>query len=122
MTGLAVLITGDNINLPTAPLRLLRIVRLARLVRVMRSQPELITIVRGLKRAFRGVLSAMIIGFVANYVCAIAIHEVLASEDEVVEMFFGSLPMIMWTLFMDGTLMDSVNRVASALRDSGDPT
>ena len=60
--------------LPLPPfllLRLLRLLRLTRLVGVMRAVPELGTLVRGIFRATRSVLSTLLLMIVILYVFAI---------------------------------------------------
>jgi hypothetical protein len=121
ITGLAVLISDTSFNLPTAPLRLLRMLRLSRLVRLARNQPELITMVKGMRKAMRAVVSTCGLLFLLVYAWAIVLHALL-KEEETMSRWFGTLPLCMWTLLMDGTLLDSTGIVLTKARDLGWPS
>mmetsp|Transcript_113929 Transcript_113929/g.317242 ORF Transcript_113929/g.317242 Transcript_113929/m.317242 type:complete len:648 (-) Transcript_113929:112-2055(-) len=101
-------------SLPTGPLRLLRLLRLTRMARLMRALPELLTMVKGMKVASRAVSSSLLMILLLVYVFAIVMHMLLKDEESVHEQF-SSLPRCMWTLLMDGTLLDSTGAVLSNL-------
>eukprot|EP00811_Abedinium_folium_P012484 NODE_2157_length_2280_cov_5.378077.p1 GENE.NODE_2157_length_2280_cov_5.378077~~NODE_2157_length_2280_cov_5.378077.p1 ORF type:complete len:428 (-),score=148.44 NODE_2157_length_2280_cov_5.378077:231-1514(-) len=114
-----VIITGADVSgLPTGPLRLLRLLRLSRLVRLMRAIPELVTMVKGMYIASRAVATSLLMVVMLVYVFAILLH-MTVSEEPSVSHYFGSLPLTMWTLMMDGTLMDSTGTVLGKLRSIG---
>lgn len=102
-----IIVSGINVGaLPSGPLRLLRLLRLSRMARLMRMLPELVTMLKGVKVASRAVGSCLLIAFLLIYVFGIVMNMILRTEERVNE-HFGTLPRTMWTLFVDGTLMDS---------------
>lgn len=111
------LLTGVDIDvIPTFPLRLLRLLRLSRLSRLMRSLPELVTMLRGMWVASRAVGSSLLMVVMLIYLFGIIIYMLLKEETEV-EFWFKTLPRCMWTLFIDGTILDSPGEVLHALLD-----
>lgn len=106
---------------PTGPLRLLRLLRLSRLIRLMRSFPELVIIIKGMFAAFRAVGSSLLMVAILVYLFAIVMHMLLKDDDsQDVRDYFGTLPRCMWTLLMNGTLLDDVSEVLSFLVFRGD--
>lgn len=107
--------------MPVGPLRLLRLLRLTRMARLMRSLPELLTMIKGMKASARAVGSSLFMVAMLIYVFAIVLHMAL-NDDERMDDYFGTLGMCMWTLLVDGTLMDSTGVVLAKLRDNGEFT
>eukprot|EP00930_Biecheleria_cincta_P055626 TRINITY_DN41931_c0_g1_i1.p1 TRINITY_DN41931_c0_g1~~TRINITY_DN41931_c0_g1_i1.p1 ORF type:complete len:613 (-),score=104.03 TRINITY_DN41931_c0_g1_i1:229-2022(-) len=107
--------SGGGPSLPTGPLRLLRLLRLSRLVRLLRAMPELLVLVNGIKVASRAVWSSLLMIFMMNYVVAIMLHMFLKDRADLAEQF-KLLTLTMWTLFMDGTFMDSTRQTLDQLR------
>lgn len=95
----------------------LRLLRLARMVRLARSFPEMVTLIKGLRRASRAVASSLLMVLLIIYVFAILLHSLLKEESSV-RSNFRSVPLTMWTLWMDGTLMDSTGDRVEALMDN----
>eukprot|EP00928_Gymnodinium_smaydae_P032173 TRINITY_DN23371_c0_g1_i1.p1 TRINITY_DN23371_c0_g1~~TRINITY_DN23371_c0_g1_i1.p1 ORF type:complete len:683 (-),score=128.37 TRINITY_DN23371_c0_g1_i1:127-2175(-) len=114
MPVLSSVTSADSSAVSTGPLRLLRLLRLTRLVRLMRSLPELLTIIKGMRAGFRAVTSSLLLIAVQVYIFAIVLHTLL-KEDEVVKDHFSTLPRCMWTLLLDGTLLDSTGEVMDLL-------
>jgi len=116
---IVVIVSGvDGAQMPTGPLRLLRLLRLSRMARLLRSLPELLTMVQGIKAGARAVGSSLLMVTLLIYVFSIVMHMIL-KENPLVEENFSTLPLCMWTLLMDGTLMDSTGDVMAKLRDEG---
>lgn len=71
--------------------------------------------------AARAVVSSMMMSFLLIYTFAILLNTILRKEDELNEILeersFVSLGRCMWTLFVDGTLMDEPGEVMTALKD-----
>merc|ERR1719443_302576 len=99
MTG-----TGQSSSVSVGPLRLLRLVRL---VRLARSFPEMVTMIKGMRKAVRSVASSLIMVLLLIYVFAIVLHSLLKDEGQVKDNF-STVGLAMWTLWLDGTLMDSI--------------
>merc|ERR1719201_276491 len=77
----------------------LRLLRLARMVRLARSFPEMVTLIKGLRRASRAVASSLLMVLLIIYVFAILLHSLL-KDNVVVKDSFGRLALCMWTLWM----------------------
>jgi len=105
---------SNSSTLPTGPLRLLRLLRLTRMARLMRSLPELVTMVKGMRAGARAVGSSLLMVALLIYVFAIVMH-MLVKDVEVVKPHFETLPLCMWTLLMDGTLLDSTGALLTKL-------
>lgn len=109
---------GVGHGLPTGIVKLLRLLRLARTVRLMRAFPELVAMIKGVREASRAVGSALMMVLLLIYIFAIVMHmlmEPFLSADFVLEERFKTVPMCMWTLFLDGTLLDGVSITTRAL-------
>jgi len=104
-------------DLPTAPLRLLRLLRLSRLTRLLRTVPGLLTMINGMKSGFSSVASSLLLVFVLVYVFSIAILMFLKDE-EGFDSQYSNLSRCMWTLLMDGTIMDNPGRTLTKLLDA----
>lgn len=101
-----------------APLKLLRMFRLSRLVRLMRALPELTMMIKGMFVASRAMFCSLLLIMIIIYVFAIVLH-MLLKDNEDMALYFGTLPRCMWTLFMDGTLLDGVGQLTRKLLDLG---
>lgn len=105
-------------GLPTGMVKLLRLLRLARMARLMRAFPELVAMIKGLQEASRAVGSALMMVLLLIYIFAIIMRMLMEktySLDPLLEERFATLPICMWTLFMDGTLLDGVSITTRAL-------
>merc|ERR1719387_360404 len=125
-------------------LRLLRLLRLTRMARLMRSVPELLTLIKGIVAATRSVGSALMLLIIFTYVFAIVFTGVyreleplpddfdpdemcedvnMLDQDELSEQCrrsallgcFGDMPKSMFTLLVNGTLLDDLTYVVYAL-------
>merc|ERR1719421_2381969 len=81
----------------------------------MRFTPELITMVKGMRVAIRGVSCSLLMIVVLVYVFAIVLHMFLKDVASL-KSRFGRLGECMWTLLMDGTFMDSTGATLAARR------
>jgi len=119
ITGVIFAVDADkSLTMPTAPLRIWRFFRFLRVLRLARNQPELITIMRGLSYAFKGVMSTVSMIVLVNYATAVLLHTIVKDERTVSDNF-GTLVECMWTLLMAGTLMDGTRTTLDELRGVG---
>jgi hypothetical protein len=109
--------------LPVGPLRLLRLVRLTRMARLMNYLPELVTMTRGMVAASRAVFSSLLMVLIMVYTFAIVLNMGLKTNEPINEALtprnFLTIPRTMWTLLVDGTLMDDTGALLSELAFSG---
>eukprot|EP00812_Abedinium_dasypus_P008902 NODE_262_length_1729_cov_360.223417.p1 GENE.NODE_262_length_1729_cov_360.223417~~NODE_262_length_1729_cov_360.223417.p1 ORF type:complete len:554 (+),score=176.07 NODE_262_length_1729_cov_360.223417:146-1663(+) len=118
---LIVVLSGLSVGgLPTGPVRLLRLLRLSRLVRLAKAVPELVTMIKGMFIASRAVASSLAMVLLLIYVFAILLHMAISGEPATSH-YFKSLPDAMWTLLMDGTLLDGTGLVLGILKDLNQP-
>jgi len=103
----------ERSGMPTGPLRLLRLLRLSR-PRLMRSLPQLVTMVKGMFVASRAVASSLLMVIAMIYFYSIILQMMLKNVTPL-QQHFGSLPRCMWTLLMDGTLMDNTGYVMNKI-------
>lgn len=119
-----------SVALPTQPLRVIRLLKLTRMARLMRAFPELVTMVKGLFRAFRAIMSSLILIMLMVYIWAILLHMLLKDAEELNKKLneehavdFATLPRAMWLLIIDGTLLlDGSSAVMTHLMFSKDFT
>lgn len=106
-------------------LRLLRLARLSRLARLMHQVPEFLIMVKGIFTATRSVGSVLLLLVVLCYVFAIVFtgnykaepgKEYTEAEIEL-QGYFGTLPMSMFTLFCNGTMLDDLADLVKAIRE-----
>lgn len=95
--------------------RLLRLSRMARMVRLFRAVPELLILIKGIVAATRSVIFTLLLLGILLYVFAIALRQ-LTDGTAVGADHFGSVPISMYTLLIDGTLMDNLGDL---VRDLG---
>eukprot|EP00930_Biecheleria_cincta_P035347 TRINITY_DN24310_c0_g1_i1.p1 TRINITY_DN24310_c0_g1~~TRINITY_DN24310_c0_g1_i1.p1 ORF type:complete len:609 (+),score=107.82 TRINITY_DN24310_c0_g1_i1:47-1828(+) len=104
---------------PTAPLKMLRLLRLTRLIRLMRSMPELLTLINGLRAATSAVASSLLLTIFLIYtfgvIILVTVADVTAPGLEELE----TLPRVMWTLVLKGTLLDDTGVLLTGMRDQG---
>jgi len=95
------------------------LLRLSRLVRLLKSMPDLLTLVNGIRAAMRAVCSSLVLIIGINYIFAIVLNMFLKDIQDVEEVQnrFGTLGNCMWILMLDGTLMDSTGSTLAALKD-----
>jgi len=108
--------SGQGLNLPTSLLRLFRLARLSRLVRMMRSLPELMIMVKGMVSAAASVSYMLGLLVIVTYIFAIAMTQ-LSIDTQFHETYFKGVALSMYTLFIYGTFLDSLNGFADAVRE-----
>lgn len=97
-------------------LRLLRLLRLTRMAKLMQAVPELLTLVKGIVASIRSVGSTLALLIVFIYVFSIIFTgQYKESEDEVLRAYFGNMSLSMFTLFINGTILDDLSTVCAAL-------
>eukprot|EP00448_Togula_jolla_P023674 CAMPEP_0170584164 /NCGR_PEP_ID=MMETSP0224-20130122/8542_1 /TAXON_ID=285029 /ORGANISM="Togula jolla, Strain CCCM 725" /LENGTH=247 /DNA_ID=CAMNT_0010907579 /DNA_START=490 /DNA_END=1233 /DNA_ORIENTATION=+ len=69
---------------------------------------------KGLRRAARAVASSCLVLSLNIYVFAIVLYEILGNEPSA-DPWFRTLPLSMWTLLVDGTLLDNMGIVVDEL-------
>jgi len=114
---------GNQISIPVQPLRMVRLAKLSRMARLMKVFPELVTMFKGLLGSFRAISSAGILVGLMVYIWAILLHTLLKHEDErnkrwseEYDVDFSTIPLCMWALLAQGTLMmDNSARVMTEL-------
>lgn len=110
---------GDDI--PLQLLKLPRLLRLARMGRLVRSFPELVAMIKGVKVASRAVGSAFMLLFGLVYVFSIMMFLLLQGYDDVDGKLFdryGDMGKTMWTLLIDAAFMDGLQNSFNPLLDS----
>jgi len=115
MTFVAAL-TGGTVDLPTSLLRLFRLFRLTRLVRMMRSLPELMIMVKGMLTAAASVSYTLGLLLLVTYIFAIALAQ-LSIGTSFREQYFQGVALSMYTLFIYGTILDSLAGFTDAVRE-----
>jgi len=104
--------------IPSEPLRLLRMARLSRLARIVHDISELWTLTRGLATASRAVASFVVMIIAMLYVFSLFVLQLLKDEPLVGENF-STLLSCMWTLFLDGTIMDNTGDALNSMLQLG---
>jgi voltage-gated sodium channel len=108
-------------------LRLLRLLRLTRMARLMKSFPELMVLIKGIKAATQSVAATLVLLIIFTYVFAIIFtgqYKGIADlpgateNDEALQDYFGSMPLSMFTLIIGGTLLDDLTTLAYALLEN----
>mmetsp|Transcript_118855 Transcript_118855/g.296450 ORF Transcript_118855/g.296450 Transcript_118855/m.296450 type:complete len:621 (-) Transcript_118855:315-2177(-) len=115
MTTILFVVRGDAMGGNLAILRtarLLRLSRMTRMVRLFRVIPELLIMIKGMRAACRSVLFTLVLLGIILYVFGIAFTQ-MAGED--LKDKFGTVPLSMHTLLLDGTLLDSAGEVVRNL-------
>lgn len=115
----------DDSPLDLGFLRLLRLLRLSRLAHVMHQIPELLTMVKGIFAATRSVGSVLLLLVIFCYVFAIVFTgnyravagKTYSEEDIYLQDYFGDLGQSMFTLFINGTLLDDLSDLIKAIRE-----
>jgi len=97
-------------------LRLLRLLRLTRMAKLMQAVPELLTLVKGIVASFRSVGSVVVLLVAFIYVFAILFTgQYKESDDPDLKAYFGSMSLSMFTLFINGTILDDATTLFMAL-------
>mmetsp|Transcript_40405 Transcript_40405/g.79835 ORF Transcript_40405/g.79835 Transcript_40405/m.79835 type:complete len:590 (+) Transcript_40405:101-1870(+) len=112
----AAAVTGGGLDLPTSLLRLFRLFRLTRLVRMMRSLPELLIMIKGMVTAAASVSYTLGLLLVVTYIFAIALAQ-LSIGTSFREQYFKGVGLSMYTLFIYGTILDSLAGFTDAVRE-----
>eukprot|EP00440_Ansanella_granifera_P069689 gb/GFBE01075610.1/.p1 GENE.gb/GFBE01075610.1/~~gb/GFBE01075610.1/.p1 ORF type:complete len:589 (+),score=133.58 gb/GFBE01075610.1/:1-1767(+) len=100
----------------TGVLRLFRLLRLSRLLRMLKSLPELMILIRGMVAAVSSVFYVMCLLVAITYVFAIMMTQ-LAVDTQVGDMYFASVPLAMYSLFIHVTFMDDLAQFTNDLKD-----
>merc|ERR1740121_2736337 len=96
--------------------RLLRLSRMARMVRLFKAMPELLILMKGIAAAMRSVFFTLLLLMLLLYVFGIAFKQ-LTADATIGPDKFGTVIDAMYTLLIDGTLMDSLGDLVRALGD-----
>jgi len=98
-------------------MRLIRLTRLGRIVRLLRMFPELMTLLKGIATAMRSVCFTLLLLFVLIFVFGVIFKvQAIDTDCQKVQDLFPSLFDAMWTLFLHGTLLDTVGPVLNGIR------
>jgi len=108
--------SGDGLNLPTSLLRLFRLARLSRLARMLRSLPELMIMIKGMISAAASVSYMLGLLVLVTYIFAIAMTQ-LSLGTEFRETYFKGVALSMYTLFIYGTFLDSLNDFVDSVKE-----
>eukprot|EP00812_Abedinium_dasypus_P009323 NODE_301_length_1685_cov_880.184049.p2 GENE.NODE_301_length_1685_cov_880.184049~~NODE_301_length_1685_cov_880.184049.p2 ORF type:complete len:268 (-),score=89.14 NODE_301_length_1685_cov_880.184049:151-954(-) len=84
----------------------------------MRTVPELVTMVKGMRVATRAVMASSLLVTLLVYAFAILLN-MLVRDEQAVSTHFGTLPLTMWTLVISGTFLDDTGAILGELRDVG---
>eukprot|EP00930_Biecheleria_cincta_P004185 TRINITY_DN105082_c0_g1_i1.p1 TRINITY_DN105082_c0_g1~~TRINITY_DN105082_c0_g1_i1.p1 ORF type:complete len:586 (+),score=68.83 TRINITY_DN105082_c0_g1_i1:49-1758(+) len=104
----AVLIAGSTASPDwLQALQAVRLVRLVRVMRVLKQIPEVLTLIRGIIYATRAVIVTSCMLLVLLYMFGIIF--VSQSHGKPRENYFSSLGHSMWTLLLQGTLLDDIS-------------
>lgn len=101
-------------------LRLFRLLRLSRLLRMLRSLPELMIFIKGMITAMKSVLYVMCLLVLIIYVFAIMFTQ-LADGTEMGVIFFDTVPLSMYSLFIYGTFVDDLAYFCDTIREESYP-
>eukprot|EP00812_Abedinium_dasypus_P006448 NODE_1815_length_1057_cov_334.226547.p1 GENE.NODE_1815_length_1057_cov_334.226547~~NODE_1815_length_1057_cov_334.226547.p1 ORF type:complete len:305 (-),score=70.62 NODE_1815_length_1057_cov_334.226547:125-1039(-) len=93
---------------------------MGRLARLAKAIPELVTMTKAMLIAGRAVGSSLAMVLLLIYVFAILLHMAI-SEEPATYHYFKTLPVGMWTLLLDGALLDSPGLVLGALKNLNQP-
>lgn len=109
-------------------LRMMRLLRLTRMVRLMRSVPELLTLFKGMRLAFRSVSFTLMLLLIVMYIFGIIFKSQLESPDQQQLTCQGTgsplisggpcfmnIPRSMFTLFLSGCILDNITYVSRLL-------
>lgn len=97
-------------------LRLLRLLRLMRMTRLMRALPEVVTIIKGMLAATRSVSTMLFLLMICIYLYAI-VFKMQVGDVPSLEEHFGTIPLAMWSLFMQGALLDDPTQLLIIVRE-----
>merc|ERR1719506_2724819 len=106
-------------------LRLLRLLRLSRLAHLMNKIPELLTMIKGIVAATRSVGSVLLFLAILCYVFSIIFTGTYKPEagkeytenEEMLQEYFGNIGISMFTLFVQGTLLDDLDDLVRGIRE-----
>jgi len=95
---------------------LLRLSRMARMAKLLRAMPELMILIKGMVSAMRSVFFVAVLLTIVMYVFAIVFKQ-LSADTIFGQMYFKTVPHAMETLWIDGTLLDSVGSVSDKIAE-----
>jgi hypothetical protein len=110
-----------GVDLDLTFVRLIRLLRLSRMARLIRMFPELMTMIKGAAMAWRAMSASLVAIILLLYIFAIVLNTMLKNTTSDLEPYFGSLPLTMWTLTMDGLFQDSPGVVAGIMMYQTEP-
>eukprot|EP00747_Dinoflagellata_sp_TGD_P222930 gnl/TRDRNA2_/TRDRNA2_94598_c0_seq1.p1 gnl/TRDRNA2_/TRDRNA2_94598_c0~~gnl/TRDRNA2_/TRDRNA2_94598_c0_seq1.p1 ORF type:complete len:586 (+),score=119.53 gnl/TRDRNA2_/TRDRNA2_94598_c0_seq1:62-1819(+) len=118
-TWLVPLTASGGVGIPTGMIKMLRLLRLARCARLIRNFPEVVAMMKGVRKASRAVASALLMLVVLVYVFGVMLFTLLKTEqDQIVSSRFRDLTTTMFTLLIDGTFMDNIGFVSRSLLET----
>jgi hypothetical protein len=94
--------------------RLVRLVRVARLARIFRSMPEVLIFIKAIKASLRACVCVCLLLFTETYVFGIVLRQ-LTDGSFVGDNHFSSVAQAMYTLWVDGTVLDSPHNISLML-------
>merc|ERR1711933_645639 len=99
--------------------KMLRLLRLFRMARLMHELPELMAMIKGVRMASRAVISSLGMLVLLVYVFSVIIYTLLEGQEQRDLARWDTLGLTMWTLFVDGTLIDNLGVVTRGLLEIG---
>lgn len=100
----------------TTILRLFRLLRLSRLVKMMKSFPQLVILVKGMREAMSGVVYVLLLLIVFTYVFAIVCTQLSAENIGIHAKYFDSVALSMYSLIIYATFLDALSDFLDAIR------
>jgi voltage-gated sodium channel len=97
--------------------RLLRLLRLSRVTKLLHAAPEIAVLIKGMLAASRSVLVTMLLLVFLLCVFGLVCRTQAKSDTYLEDLYFGSVGQSMWTLFLHGTLLDSVSVPMNILKE-----
>eukprot|EP00930_Biecheleria_cincta_P042503 TRINITY_DN29250_c0_g1_i1.p1 TRINITY_DN29250_c0_g1~~TRINITY_DN29250_c0_g1_i1.p1 ORF type:complete len:850 (-),score=138.34 TRINITY_DN29250_c0_g1_i1:42-2537(-) len=101
--------SSENTIKSFTALRLMRLLRLTRIARLLRALPEMLTLLKGITMAFRGVATTVCLLGILTFVFAIIFKkqsQVVQEDGELSTVYFSSVYQSMITLLFVATLLD----------------
>jgi len=113
-------IVGDEASVEAlrhfSAMRMLRLLRLTRIARLLRAVPEILTLIKGIGHAVRGVASTVFLLFVILFVFAIIFKDQARADEEIRAELFPTVWWSMWSLLMFATFLDGPAAVYTAIQ------
>merc|ERR1712232_1510318 len=87
-------------------------------MRLLKAFPELLTMVKAMTKAISALSATLTMLLALVYVYSIMLSILLKDEPEL-DFYFATFPRTMWTLLIDGTLLDGTGNLMKALFNVG---